>query len=305
MKFKSAIPEIKDALIEIGEAVPLVLPHFNAVQSKYYNLIKYYGGKYYQLENTLPFIRKVAMFNQAETYVECFGGGGKCLLNTDKMSYTFNKKIYNEYDKGICCLFEVASNKKTAKKLVDFLSNQKVNKELFDFCKQHRNDKDNSKFESAYMTFVLCSTSYNGAMGSYVERDEETFYRAVERINYAPEHLANTKIINGDYKVLLQKYGKDKKTVLYLDPPYHPACRNQSALNVYSNELSREQHKEMVNLLCCSRGWVLSGYDPAQYGCDDYVALEESGAIKVSIGKYNILASKNELSKEEFIWYKF
>ena len=40
MKFKSAIPEIKDALIEIGEAVPLVLPHFNAVQSKYYNLIK-------------------------------------------------------------------------------------------------------------------------------------------------------------------------------------------------------------------------------------------------------------------------
>ena len=151
----------------------------------------------------------------------------------------------------------------------------------------------------------MSSNIKNFAKPSYDESKVSRFYNSVERIIQAPSYLENVTVINGDYKELMIKYGKDPQVVKYLDPPYHPACRNQNCLRVYPNELSIDQHREMIAMLCESRSWVLSGYDPMEFGSTDYEPLVASGAIKESIGMYSISPSYNEESyKQEFIWYK-
>lgn len=300
-----ALPQVMPPLPDIEE------PYSEGVQRKgYYNLIKYFGGKFHQLSKTLPYIELIGMKNSAHTYVECFGGGGKCVLNIETIHNTFSKKIYNEWDGGMCSLFKVASSPELTEQLVKKLRRTSYSEEVF---KKALEDKNNSDIElslidKAAATFILCSMSFNCNQKSFRKPDNNEWnklYRnAIENILLAPEHLCNVEVINGDYRALLKKYGADKRVVKYLDPPYHPACRNQNALKVYPNELSREQHQEMVKILCKSRSWVLSGYDPAQFGCDDYKPLEASGAIKESIGDFVLSSSNNKILKEEFIWYK-
>lgn len=293
------------------DAVPKVLhpiPYISSIESnRYYNLIKYYGGKFRKLDKILPYIEMVAQANQATTYIECFGGGGKCLLNIDTINHHFNSVIYNEWDTGLCSLFRMVSDEDTAIQLVEELKQFDYNKETFRYCKTHRKDKGVSDLYKACMTFILCQMSFNGGMHDYSKQHESdlAFYNAVERIAYAPEHLKNVQVINGDYINMLNTYGSDSLAVKYLDPPYHPACRNQDALKEYSNELSLEQHREMVELLCQSKAWVMSGYDPVQYGCSDYEPLEKAGAIKECIGSYMVSSQNGKANyKDEFIWYR-
>lgn len=325
MKIKPALPKIlkatakvespwrgvPDALPQIKPALPDIAGLFGFSHA-YFNLIKYYGGKYFQLGNTLPYIEMVAKENEAHTYIECFGGGGKCILNLDTINHHFDRAIYNEWDKGLCNLFEVTANPELAEQMAEQLSAMDYSKETFDNCKTHRLDESNSLLESAYMTFLACQMSFNGDMGNfdsikYTQNvNTATFlYNMKERIRNTPEHLLGVEVSNCDYKELMKDYGDNPHVVKYLDPPYHPLCRGKSATKVYPNELPQEQHKELVEILCKSRSWVMSGYDPAQYGCDDYVALEDNGAIKESIGLYHVSSSRSDKSKEEFIWYKF
>ena len=307
---------VERAIKNMQEAVPKVLPPLpdslqsmdgSSIKRKYYNLVKYYGGKYDKLPQILHYIELVAQENNATTFLECFGGGGKCILNIDAINNHFEKKIYNELDIGMCSLFRMASTTATAQELINELNQFEHSKEIFKYCKKHRYDEDLSDLYRACLIFMLCQMGYNSSTKDYSKfhEDDLSFYNAINRIAYAPDHLRDVEIVNGDYKDLMKKYGADSTAVKYLDPPYHPICRNQGALNIYTNELTQQQHREMVSLLCQSKSWILSGYDPAQWGCTDYEPLEKAGAVKVCIGKYVVSAlNRNANYKEEYIWYK-
>ncbi|MEG0580431.1 MAG: DNA adenine methylase, partial [Niameybacter sp.] len=265
------------------------------------------------LSKTLPYIGLVAKKAGATSYCECFGGGGRCILNLDKLdTVNFDRLIYNEWDEGMCKLFEAASKPDTAEQMIKALRNVNYDKETFDYCKKHKLDKDNSLLETACMTYILCQMSYNANMKSFSKIDYNTnsdivqnFYNGVDRIILTPLHVPNLEVVNGDYREMLRLYGADPHVVKYLDPPYITLVREKGSLKVYSNELTCKEHKELVELLCNSRSWVLSSYDPEKYGSDIYKKLEEAGAIKVSLGKFFVSSSgKAYTYKEEFIWYK-
>ena len=304
MKVRDALPRMREPIPTIKAALPKLYNPISFNKEDYFNLISYYGGKFNQLDSTLPYIEKVAEANNANTYIELFGGGGKCILNLDTLGFKFETAIYNELDKGLCSLFEIIKEEDFCKLLYKTLKTQKCNRKLFEFCKQNVNDEKSNTVERAYMTYVLCNLSYNGDRTSYVDKDTDGYYRSLDRLLEAHRHLKNVSISNMNAIELLKKCGENSKVVKYLDPPYHPATRSKSALDIYQNEMSVEQHREMIDILCESRSWVMSGYDPAQYGCDDYLPLEKSGAKKVSIGKFNLYSGKCKQSKEEFVWYK-
>lgn len=271
----------------------------------YFNFISYYGGKYFQLESTLHYIELVAAHNNADTYVELFGGGGKCILNLDSIRHRFETKIYNEYDASLCNLFQVVMNRQKAKELYHLINRLKCSKTLFEYCKKNKDNDNESDIDRAAMMYILIRNSYSSNMKSYNPIKDDYVYSSSDRILEASTYLKGVDIENEDYKEIMKKYGGNSKVIKYLDPPYHPACRNQGAQKVYPNELTPEQHRELVDILCKSRGWVLSGYDPEQYGCDDYKPLVKSGAVKVSIGEFRLGSSQKDTRKEEFIWYKY
>lgn len=312
---KSPTAKLNSYVFRLNSTLPQIKYDFMSLQilnlqsNRYFNLIPYFGGKYVQLKNILPYIEKVAKENDAHTYIECFGGGGKCILNLDTINHQFKEKVYNEWDKTLCCLFKAASDRELAQQLMTTLRSTEYNEEVFKYCKEHRND-DVSDLEKARMMFITCLMSLSNnlkdfAKPRYAEGKINRFYNSVEKIAEAPQHLKNVTVVNGDYRKLMMKHGKDPQVVKYLDPPYHPACRNQQCLKVYPNELSIKQHREMVEILCESRSWILSGYDPIIYGSADYEPLVKAGAVKESIGTYSISPAYNEDSyKQEFIWYK-
>ncbi len=272
----------------------------------YYNVLPYYGGKFFQLPRTLPFIELVAKENQATTYMELFGGGGKCIVNLDRIDHLFQQKIYNEWDKGLCYFMALAANPTESRKLTAFIRSLEGDRKLFNYCKKNRLNEDASPLEIAAMTYISVRGSFGNQIGnSYSRTQMAMVHTSCKAILEAPKHLENVQVRCGDYRPLLEQYGADKKVVKYLDPPYHPECRNQSALKVYAKEMEQSQQKEMVELLCQSRAWVLSGYDPIQYGCEDYLPLEKAGAKKLSIGQFRLKTSvQANKTKEEFIWYK-
>jgi len=100
------------------------------------------------------------------------------------------------------------------------------------------------------------------------------------------------------------------KILKLLDVPYHPCTRNPRAINVYRKEYTREDHKKLVQKLCDCTNWILCGYDPFAYGCEDYLPLEEAGAKKVKLAEVTLgsstLSSTGETSKKvEYIWFKY
>ncbi len=285
------------------------------------NLVPYYGGKANQAVDTLEYILMVAEKNNAHTYVECFGGGGRCILNLNLIPYTFQQIYYNEWDESMCCMFHAVSNETLVEEFYNRVMMEECSRENFNRWKKRSEvDKDTgcvidqslTLMDKAVAAYMTCHLSFNASRKSFSnakETDDIPSY--IEKIWDASYNLKNLKVRQGDYRKILEVFGADPQVILYLDPPYHPLCREKGAISVYRSEMTQEQHREMVALLCKSRGWVLSGYDPKLWGCDDYEPLVENGAVKICIGEYDLSSAGTSqqrdelLKKQEFIWYKF
>ncbi len=273
---------------------------------KIISLIKRFGGKYRQVEAINKYMEMLAQEADATTYVECCGGGGRNLLN---LRYPFASEIYNELDPALIDLFTVVKNEDCMNELVNMLWDVERNQETYDDAILKRNNTAASKVDRAYGYFITAYFSYNGMsrkqdfleLKSYKERKRKmkNFRNRIRDIYSVHKILQDTEITNVDYKVLMEKYGSDSKVIKYLDPPYHPATRNKSALKVYDFEWTQKDHLELVQILLKSKSWVLSGYDPAEFGSDDYKPLEElDDVIKVNIGHFG------QMKKDEILWIR-
>lgn len=284
---------------------------------KKYTLTSYYGGKHHQLIPIMKIIGELGKYNTARAFVECFGGGGRCVLNQEYARYPFTKALYNELDPNMCQLFRYAASPEKVRVLMEYLSRLPYSRSTFDFCRKHRHDDDLSNLDRACIAFVLCGMSYNSGCNSYnghIKRIEH-FCSKIENLQKAPEHLRNVEVLNEDYKRILACFGSDPTVIKYLDPPYHFITRGTG--QVYDHEMSDDMHREMVELLCNSRSWVMSGYDPANFGCRDYEPLEKYGAIKIRLKAYyrgsasnranyggNPCDAEEAIKKSEYLWIK-
>ncbi len=282
-----------------------------------FSIVPYYGGKANLAEDLLDYIQLTAEANDAHTYVECFGGGGRCLLNLCKIPHSFQKMYYNEWDETMCCLFKTISVESLADKLYWKLMDTSFDKETFLASAAASKlddtgrtvDRSLTTVDKAFHAFITCHLSFNASRNDYVESEADSVPNIIDRVLEVYDDLQGLKVRQGDYRKLLEFFGENPKVVKYLDPPYHPCTRARSATDVYRNEMDSRGQRELVTLLCQSRSWVLSGYDPAQYGCDDYKPLEECGAKKINLKTVHLASSNctsksDSLYKDEYIWYK-
>lgn len=277
------------------------------------SLIKYYGGKYNQTPLYLPHIISLAKEMQCYGFVECTAGGARTLLNLPKN--LFRCKVYNEFDVGLCRLFACVKEKSFAEELVKFLRKTPYDKEYFEWAKTQRNNPNFDIVTSAALTYICAMQSRDGDMEHFRWSEDEAlnerfiklYYNSIAKIIKITPALQDTVIMSADFRDVLQKFQKDEHIIKFIDPPYHPITRSNKALDIYPCELTIADHKEMVDILAKSRSWILCGYDPALYGCDDYKPLEKAGAVKISIGFFHLGSSNQsglDSKREEFIWIK-
>ena len=98
----------------------------------------------------------------------------------------------------------------------------------------------------------------------------------IELLPEIHSRLITVQIDNKNWKDLLETYSgyEFNEEFIYLDPPYLPETRRDGK---YENELTTEDHKELIDyLLSHKRRVMLSGYDN-----DLYQKLEKYGWKKI------------------------
>ncbi|MGF2130893.1 DNA adenine methylase [Lactococcus lactis] len=132
--------------------------------------------------------------------------------------------------------------------------------------------------------------SWNGPYNTYEWSDMP------ERIQQAAERLKQAQIERKDATVLLKEMN-DKDTLIYADPPYLNETRKSKH---YSNEMSNEQHLELLRALKKHKGPViLSGYESDLYN------KELSDWWKMTFEQTVGITTKKKRVATEVLWFNF
>lgn len=130
------------------------------------------------------------------------------------------------------------------------------------------------------------SSSMPGTLRGYVGR-----FAAVA------ERLRNVSLECRDAFEIIEKYGADEHTLLYVDPPYLGSTRARTA---YRHEMNRaDEHEALAKALrSCSSAVVLSGYHSPLY--DDLYAGWEVAELAAFTGQAN--GGRDEGQRIEVLW---
>jgi len=125
-----------------------------------------------------------------------------------------------------------------------------------------------------------------------VRYDDKSHKGIRKKQNYQSyrEKLANTTILNADYKTVIEKYNQPD-TLFYLDPPYS----EQKASWGY-NEGSNITPEELLNELRKIKGYFLMSYD---YSTEIKKLFEKYFKVKIVQTKYE--TDKNSIPAKELI----
>lgn len=176
------------------------------------------GGKTKLLPKILPKIPK------HERYIEPFVGGGAVFLNKPKAK----ENIINDKDKDVIKTFKSFKNSDGFDKC-----DMKGSKAKFNRIK---NKKTKSACDVKYIAQWSFGTNTNAKRyvldgnkksklkkyGKRFRENDKTFgikYQKSHKNDYK-EKLKETKILSEDYKKVIKRYGNNKKSFIYADPPY-------------------------------------------------------------------------------------
>lgn len=256
-------------------------------------LFQYYGGKY----KLLPYI--FALFPHHENFLELFGGSGCVILNKTPC---FGREIYNDIDGNISNLFGVIANDILFPSFLEKISRlPPIDKRLF---REYMTNINSGIIEidlvnRAAKTFYILNLCFSGnfdcenlSAGSYKIK---VFNNRQKILNVVHQRFKKIFVENLDFRECLEKCN-NKNFLIYADPPYVPETRKSGE---YRNEMTIEDHKDLINLLLDFNGKVvLSGYIN-----DLYKKLEEFGWRRFDI-KTKVTCSqiRKNADRIESIW---
>lgn len=249
-------------------------------------LLKYPGSKW----KVADWI--ISRFPHHKVYLEPFFGSGACFF---KKAPCYLETV-NDINGDIVNLFRVCRERP------DELSRQLTltpfAREEFENCYEH----SEYPIEQARRTLVRYHQSFGTSNSSkYSWRNVQTYGgpRTATMWNNLPEivqdvarRLKDAQIENTDALELIRRYNHPK-TLIYIDPPYLLDLRKR---NMYQNEMSDEQHKELIQIIKRSKSMiVLSGYDNELYNSELSDWYTDTITAQAQFGK----------SRIEKIWMNF
>lgn len=268
------------------------------------------GGKYELIEHIKLIIEACLENYDCTIFAELCGGGGKIVLNVGDS--TFEEKIYNEINFGICNIFKVLQDYDIMCEFIEEVEAIEHCKEEFNIAKMAIEEEDEiyrqygkhslSIMQSAVYSYILAHYSRSADMVSYTPSGiERSLRKKLLDLKDIYDILKETEVQNKDCMELLKEYKDNEKMLIYLDPPYIPST--MSCPETYGkHSWSLEQHQKLVQVLLTSQAKViLSGYDDGI----TYKVLEDQGWQKVFFKKQNVRSSGNGRRAGEFVWCSF
>ena len=196
---------------------------------------RYAGGKFYARKLIGSYIP------EHDYFVEPFVGGGSIFFYKNKIS-----SWINDSDKDLINCYRVIKN--NVDDLIDALNGEVATKERHFYYKNQYTPKNN--LEKAIRYYYLNRTSYSGIM-----KKENCYFGYGDKYSMRPENwgrqlmknhlkLKDVKITSWDFEKVINQID-NKKTFLFIDPPYFNADQNK----FYTNFFTLDDHERLSNLL--------------------------------------------------------
>lgn len=265
-------------------------------------LTAYYGGKNNKVGK---FIAEILPVHRH--YIEPCGGMAAVLMQKAP-SFT---EVYNDIDNNLVTLFEVVRDLARLKELEEKLHYTPYSREEFLRCR--RNMKTESDpVEKARMVYVMLSMGFLGSMGNksfsfgglkYEGSVARSFFNGLKNLPGINRRLRNVVIENQDAITICKRWDSNKSAI-YLDPPYLKETR--VSFNDYANEMSPEQHQELLDFATsCKSKVLISGYIHKMY----VDALESNGFRRIDISTFSGGSTANgqgyDAVRTECIWFNY
>lgn len=266
-------------MINHNEFLDLLLSEYKPIKL---SPIKWYGGKYYIANEIISF------FCKHDMYVEPFFGAGHVLFKKQKSKL----EIVNDINENLISFWKVIKDEQLFDKFVKKIETTPPSPILID--EELQADDVIAKAIKIYVSSLF---SFNGEeYKKFFLSKNKPIPDRISRLLYAHKRLKNVVIENENAIKIIKKY-QTKKTLFYLDPPY--VLDKRVCINNYENEMTDEQHKELIDTVLSSDGiFVISNYDN-----EIYQILEKYGYYKYCFKCSTYSSSKSKKPKRiETIW---
>jgi DNA adenine methylase len=262
------------------------------------NPLKWHGGKYYLAKDIL------ALMPPHQNYVEAYAGGLSVLLAKDPVN---TNEIVNDKFGHLTNFWSVLQSPVLFEpfcRLVEATPFSEV-----EWRRAEQMDVPDNPVLSAARFFIRCRQSMAGRMDCFAPvttsrlrggKNEQVsaWLTAVKGLPQVAARLKQVLILNRDALDVIRDYDK-QNTLYYLDPPY--LAETRTAPNVYEHEMTREQHAELLDLICqCQARVMISGYHSSMYhtrlsnwNWHEFVEPNHSGS------------SKEKEDRTEVVWCNF
>ena len=250
-------------------------------------ILKYPGGKW-RISKWI-----ILHFPEHKVYVEPYFGSGAVFFNKEP-SYI---ETINDVDGNIVNLFKVC--REYPDKLAQLIELTPFSREEFEDCYEivvddpvERARRTLVRFHQSFGTANSLKKSWKNVQTYGGPRCATMWNCLPGRILEVCGRLKEAQIENIDAIKLINRYN-DENTLIYCDPPYLQSLRKR---NLYANEMTDEQHIELLNALKQSKSKiVLSGYDSPLY--NEMLSDWNTDTIETT--------AQMGLHRTEKIWFNF
>jgi len=287
--------DINSKLEELMSDTHEFLPQLNDEFSKIQAAFKSPGGKFRLFKKIIKFIP------EHKRYVEAFCGGAQVLFHKKPSG----EEIINDINPDLIFAYRFIKNMSDDDykwlKEQNWVITRKRARKVFE-------SKPRTPRERFYKFAYLNKATYWGRSDvweSTRNKDEGLEIKLIERLPEIKERLKNVKILNKDWKEVINEYDS-KDTLFYLDPPYpkHWPMQPKSSGPKFFKE------EEMLSVLKSIKGKFILSYEleklPLFKGFKTYrVKTLWTGARQLGTrSKYELLVSNFPLSEENLYFEK-
>lgn len=220
--------------------------------------VKTHGGKHY-LKHFI--IENFPENYENMTYVEPMCAGASVFLNKNRSK----QEVINDIDSGIVSVFKALRDEPD--EFIERLSTIKYNEKSFDAALEKTSFAD--YLDRAVNEYALRRMSRGGMKKAFAWSDRlrggqpgdvNAWETMLEELPKISERVQGTIMLCRNVFEILKTWDEDD-TFFYLDPPYLHTTRSEGATDVYENEMSLDDHLNLIHVVKSIRGKVLiSGY---------------------------------------------
>lgn len=269
--------------------------------------LKWHGGKHYLAD------RIIKLMPEHTHYVEPYAGGLSVLLAKPAELIKGHSEVVNDLNGGLSNFWDVLSSEELFSELKCRLESTPFSERIWETAalQNQATTPKEDMVDSAVRFFIQYRQSRQGLGKDFatlsrnrtrrgMNEQVSSWLAAVEGLPEAHERLKRVVVLNRDAAQVIQQQD-GTNSFFYLDPPYLHETR--TAKNAYEFEMSRDEHKNLLNVLLNVKGkFILSGYRSDLY--DEFAQLSNWQRVDIQIDNKASSAKKKE-TKTECLWMNF